>query len=167
MKIKFDKLDLGCGNKKPLGYIGVDVSYFDYPKGEFVQADINYPLPFKDGSFMVIQAISTIEHIDNSRKVGFINEMYRLLKHGGVFIAVFPPPICSNGNSNPVFFTDPTHTAWWTPGTFICFDKDWRDNDINKEVYKIGYNINTNFKIVTKDSRWIDNHSFHLELIKF
>jgi len=164
MKLKYPKLDLGCADKKPDGYIGVDISYFKYPKGEFVQADINYPLPFDDESFIEIRALQTIEHIDNNRKVEFLCEIHRLLKVGGVFTAEFPTPICKDGLPNPGFFTDPTHTAWWMSGTFYCFDKVWREQDINKQVYEQGYRINTNFKII--NSKWIDNLNYHIEMIK-
>jgi len=164
MKIKFDKLDIGCGNKKPDGYIGIDTSYFEYPEGEFIQADINCPLPFKDNSFVEIKASQTIEHIDNNKKVEFMVEIYRLLKVGGIFIAEFPPPICKDGLPNPGFFTDPTHTAWWMYGTFFCFDRGWRDKDVNKEVYENGYHINIDFKIVNRG--WINNFNYHIEMMK-
>ena len=164
MEINNYKLDLGCGSKKPDGYIGVDIGYFNYPKGEFVQADINYPLPFKDESFIEIRALQTIEHIDNNKKVEFIKEIYRLLKPDGIFKASFPTPICRDGKSNSGFFTDPTHTAWWLWGTFLCFDREWRKKDINKEIYENGYHINTNLKII--DSRWIDNLNYYIEMIK-
>ena len=164
MKLKYPKLDLGCADKKPDGYIGVDIIYFKYPKGEFVRADINYRLPFADESFNLIQAIATIEHIDNNRKVAFMNEMSRLLKAGGSFTAVFPPPICKDGIPNPNFFTDPTHNAWWMPGTFYCFDKAWREQAINRETYEKSYGINTNFKL--GKFWWMDNFELHIEMIK-
>lgn len=162
--MKFDKLDLGCGHKKPDGYIGVDIGHFNYSKGELVQADINYPLPFKDNSFIEIRAFQTLEHIDNNKKVAFMNEISRLLKVGGVFIAEFPTPICSDGLPNPGFFTDPMHSAWWMPGTFFCFDKAWREQDENREVYENGYGITTNFKMGKRV--WIDNFNLHIEMIK-
>jgi len=164
MKIKFDKLDIGCGNKKPDGYIGIDTSYFEYPEGEFIQADINCPLPFKDNSFVEIRASQIIEHINNAKKIDFINEMHRLLKMGGVFTVEFPPPICKDGLPNPQFFTDPTHTAWWMWGTFFCFDKEWREQDISRVTYENSYHININFKITIFG--WIDNFQYHIEMIK-
>lgn len=164
MKLKFDKLDVGCGHRKPDGYIGVDIGYFKYPFKEFVQADINYPLPFDDGSFMEIRAWQTLEHLDNSRKVEFLNEINRLLKTGGIFKAEFPTPICNDGSPNPGFYTDPTHTAWWMPGTFPCFDKAWRESNENRQIYEGGYHINTNFKIVNLG--WSDNNNCLIEMVK-
>ena len=158
------KLDLGCGSKKFPGYIGVDIGRFDYPEGEFVQADINYPLPFSNESFIEIKALQTIEHINNNRKIEFMAEIHRLLKSGGIFIAEFPPPIDKNGNPNAIFFTDPTHTAWWTADTFACFCKSFREQDENKAIYEIGYSIDTQFEYLKKD--WISDGEMHIELVK-
>ena len=158
------KLDLGCSDKKPSGYIGCDIRYFKYPKGQFIRCDINNKLPFEDKSFDEVRAIQVIVHIDNKNKISFMNEIYRILEYGGKFIAEFPPPVCKNGNINNSFFTDPTHYSWWMPGTFMCFCASFRFKEKLGSLYE-GYCINTNFEII--DSRWINNILFHIELKKY
>ena len=160
----FYKLDLGCSSNKPDGYIGVDIGYFNYPKGEFVQADINYPLPFEDSSFIEVRAMYVLEHIDNNKKVQFMNEVYRVLKIGGKFTASFPPPMTSKGLPNGMFYADPTHYACWIPGTFSCFSKTFRDASGSCDTYEKGYGITTRFEPIC--SEWVDDGEFHIELIK-
>jgi len=164
INLKFERLDLGCGSFKPDGYIGVDLKAFDYPEGEFFLADLKKRLPFDDCSFIEIRALQVIEHLDNSKKVDFMREIFRLLKPKGLFYAEFPPPICKNGAPNPNFFIDPTHTAWWMIGTFFCFDKGWREADINKDVYVKGYEIDTDFLIL--GSGWIDEFNCFITMTK-
>ena len=164
--MKYDKLDLGCSNKKPEGYIGVDINDFFYPKDEFVKCDINNRLPFNDNAFIEVRALQVIEHIRNDNKVNFLNEVYRILKVGGLFIAEFPPPMGADGNMSASYFTDPTHCAWWMPGTFWCFCASFRANEKEHEqAYVKGYGIKTNFEM--HNYSWINNELFHVELKRY
>ena len=160
----YDKLDLGCAGRKPDGYIGVDINDFDYPEGEFIQADINNILPFDDCSFIEVRAMYVLEHIDNNKKVQFMNEVYRVLKLGGKFIAEFPPPMTSKGLPNGMFYADPTHYACWIPGTFSCFSKTFRDASGTCDTYEKGYGITARFEVI--HTEWIGDEEFYIELIK-
>jgi hypothetical protein len=108
--------------------------------------------------------LQLIEHLDNNRKVEFIQEVHRLLKFGGIFHCEFPPLIGENGVINPYFFTDPTHKAWWMYGTFFCFDQKFRNQDVNKDIYESSYHININFGV--KKIEWISNFNLMVEMIK-
>lgn len=77
------RLNLGCGNKKIDGFIGVDIKDAD------VQADIRN-LPFADESVDEIMAIHVCEHFYLSQIVGVIKEWLRVLKPDGVMALELP-----------------------------------------------------------------------------
>ena len=72
-------LDVGCGNAKAEGAIGIDHN----PASQAdVVADLDhYPYPFPDRSFDRIIARSIIEHVESP--VRFLEELHRLLAPGG------------------------------------------------------------------------------------
>ena len=77
------RLNLGCGNKKIDGFIGVDIKDAD------IQADIRN-LPFADESVDEIMAIHVCEHIYLSQIVSVIKEWLRVLKTDGVMALELP-----------------------------------------------------------------------------
>ncbi len=93
-------LDLGCGSGYflrvvlPLGWdvVGVDesedqlrVARARFPNVEFVQSDAR-TLPFPSESFDA--AFSTFTHTDLDDFAGAMEEAWRVLKHGGLFVYV-------------------------------------------------------------------------------
>ncbi len=69
-------LDLGCGNNKCPGSIGVDISVDS--RADLV-CDLNhYPLPFQDGSFDKVVSKQVFEHLDDIEKL--MKELYRITK---------------------------------------------------------------------------------------
>ncbi len=73
-------LDVGCGDSKIKGAIGVD--WVKLPGVDKVH-DLNiFPWPFKDESFNKIYMMNIIEHLPNTIKV--MEELYRLLVPGGI-----------------------------------------------------------------------------------
>lgn len=87
-------LDIGCGNKpyekkfegKITEYIGCDIVQSDMQKVDVLCEANNIPLP--DNSFDTAFSTQTIEHVEDHQ--GLVNEAYRLLKPGGVFIVSGP-----------------------------------------------------------------------------
>jgi len=72
-------LDLGCGNKKRQGTIGVD---FNDRTAADVIHDLNvFPYPFEDASVDHVYLDNTLEHLDDVIKV--MEEVYRIVKPGG------------------------------------------------------------------------------------
>lgn len=71
-------LDVGCGNAKYPGALGIDIS----PDTEAdVVADLNqYPYPLEDGAFSQILCQDVIEHVREPLK--FIAELHRVGKPG-------------------------------------------------------------------------------------
>ncbi len=74
---------------------GFQVTAVDFNKGNFVadsinfvQADLNQPLPIADESFDVVAALEVIEHLENS--YALLREITRILKPGGYAIVSTP-----------------------------------------------------------------------------
>ena len=155
-------VDLGCGRlpRNPFrakNLIGLDV-FQDTP---FPTSDtLSYlpmgskgEIPLKDSSVDVLTAFDVLEHIprqsDTSHHNPFIeamNEIFRVLKPGGLFLAVTP---CFPSHAA---FQDPTHVNIITPATHLYFSEDaW--------ARSLGYGFKGKFESVS--TGWYDwNRSF-------
>jgi len=105
-------LDLGCGNKKREGAIGVDCN----PRTDAdVIHDLNKsPYPFEDSSFDEIYVDNVIEHLDNV--IGVMEELYRISKPDAL-IKIDVPYFRAKWA-----FIDPTHRHFFTTESFSYFD---------------------------------------------
>ena len=118
-------LDLGCGNKKRPGAIGVDFN-------ERTSADIihnlnQFPYPFDDAAFDEIYLDNTLEHLDDVMRV--MEECYRICKPNGI-VKVIVPYFRSMWAS-----IDPTHKHFFTVSSFAYFDPD--DDICTRYVYTL------------------------------
>jgi len=77
------KLNLGCGNKKIEGFIGVDIKDAD------VVADIR-KLPYEDNSVDEIMAIHVCEHFYRHEIFSVLEEWRRVLKPKGIMVLELP-----------------------------------------------------------------------------
>ncbi len=123
-------LDLGCGVKPRNPFdaqasFGLDVRD-DLAMG-IKSADLVLgPIPFEDQSFDYVTAYDFLEHIPRvvylpERRLPFIhlmNEIYRVLKPGGIFLS--STPIYPYGAA----FRDPTHINFLTDETFSLYFDD-------------------------------------------
>jgi len=107
-------LELGCGNRKRPGVIGVDIN--PNTNADIIH-DLNvFPYPFEDSSFEEIYADNTLEHLDNIIKV--MEEIYRISK-AGALIQIIVPYFRSKWA-----YIDPTHRHFFTIDTFTYFDPE-------------------------------------------
>jgi len=150
-------LDLGCGSnpRNPFGADeawGVDIR--DDLGNEIKVANLaTEGIPFENDFFDFCTAFDVIEHIPRNSwangqcRMAFIelmNEIYRVLKPGGLFL-----------HSTPAFpskraFQDPTHVNIITEDTmpdYFCHPHKW--------ARRLGYGFNGNFELV--DQRWVDD----------
>jgi ubiquinone/menaquinone biosynthesis C-methylase UbiE len=105
-------LDLGCGNSKRPGAIGVD---FNSRTAADVIHDLNrFPYPFEDSSFDEVYLDNSLEHLDSV--ISTMEEVYRVLKCGGV-VKVIVPYFRSLWA-----FGDVTHRHYFTVRSFEMFD---------------------------------------------
>ena len=122
-------LELGCGNSKTKGAIGLDSSKL--PGVDVVWDLEKTPLPFKDGEFDEVRAYHLLEHIHNFLLL--MKEINRITRKGGkVHIKV---PFYSAWGQ----FNDPTHVRFFTPFTFEYFNKGTYSHQThsNKNMFKI------------------------------
>jgi SAM-dependent methyltransferase len=105
-------LDLGCGNKRRPGTIGVDFSDRFQPD---VIHDLNvFPYPFESNSIDKIYLDNVLEHLDNPLRV--MEELFRITKDGAEVVVIVP------------YFRsrwaaiDMTHKTLFTVDSFAYFD---------------------------------------------
>ena len=84
------RLDLGCGANKRKGFTGIDIEDYShlYPKGEFIQNDLNKGIPFTDNSVDEIYSYHFLEHIDDFQSM--MKEIYRICKNRAIVVIYTP-----------------------------------------------------------------------------
>ena len=107
-------LDLGCGNKKRPGTIGVD--YNSRVDGD-ISHDLNtFPYPFDTNSVDKVYIDNCLEHLNSPLDV--MEELHRILKVGGELKVIVPY------FRSPSAFHDPTHKTFYTTLSFSYYDPD-------------------------------------------
>jgi SAM-dependent methyltransferase len=121
-------LDLGCGPapKNPFGarvVVGVDIACGH--NSDIVTADLSFDgIPLGDASVDYCTAYDFIEHVPRLARIGLIttfpfvnlmNEVYRVLKPGGLFLSSTP------AYPSKQAFQDPTHVNIITEDTFPLY----------------------------------------------
>lgn len=121
-------LNLGCGKTRIPGSIGVDaVLIEDYVD---VVHDLNVlPYPFPDEYADEIHLYHVLEHLHDPVKK--IEEMYRILKHGGI-LHIRVPHFSSMGA-----FTDMTHVRPFGYTSFDCFEPTHYQHFYTKVAFKV------------------------------
>jgi len=116
-------LDLGCGDSKREGFIGVDIA--KTPSVDIVYDLTKFPWKFaKTESVSEVFASHFVEHLDGPERIKFMDEVYRILVPGGK--ATFITPYYNSVRASQ----DPTHK--WPPvseNTYLYFNKAWRDQN--------------------------------------
>lgn len=110
------KLDIGCGENKQEGFIGMDIR--DMKGVDIVHDVTKYPWPLPDDSVLLALASHLVEHI-NPADFGFINfmnEVWRVMKPGGEWMMVLPYA------GSPGYWQDPTHVNPCNEVTWHYFD---------------------------------------------
>ena len=124
-------LDLGCGEKPRNPYhapelFGVDIRSNLGVIGAVIRGANLFcePIPFEDSYFDSVSAYDFLEHVPRAAITGNVtrfpfidvmNEVWRVLKNGGLFYASTP------AYPHPAAFQDPTHVNIITRETHIYF----------------------------------------------
>lgn len=84
---KLNYLNVGCGSKIHKDWVNVDM-VSNSP--DVIEANLIKGIPFPDNHFDVVYHSQVLEHIPKEKAKDFINECYRVLKHGGIIRIVVP-----------------------------------------------------------------------------
>lgn len=113
------KLDLGCGDRKEEGSIGIDIA--QTTSTDYVWDLTIFPWPIDDQVVDEIYCNHFFEHLTGSQRISFMEECYRIMKDGAKLSIIVPYW------SSMRAIQDPTHQ--WPPvceASFIYFNKEWR-----------------------------------------
>lgn len=130
------RLDLGCGENKQQGFVGVDL--YKVPGVDVVHDLTKYPYPFKDKSVDEIFCSHFVEHLSGPERIPFFNELYRILKDGGKARIITPY------YKSVRAVQDPTHK--WPPlaeNSYLYLNKGWRQ--ANKLEHYLGFTCNFDY----------------------
>ncbi len=148
-------LDIGCDSNPRNPFkcdklYGTDIIKQDVLDFNYAQCNVIFEkLPFKDSTFDCVSAFDFLEYtprtatINNQGVFPFIhvmNEIYRVLKPGGVFYAITP------GHPQVETFVDPTHVNFITKKTHTYFTSP----KYKEEMYR----FNGKFEVLKK-VKWV------------
>jgi len=146
-KTKEIKLDLGCGNNKKEGFIGVDVADLG---GVDVVADFNKKLPFPDNCADEIYSRDCLEHVE--KIIGLLKEIIRISKPNTKI--TFIVPYYTRFSSMTNLF----HYHHFNSKTFDSFFEDYPWNYYSDIRFKL-ISRRINFFWFFKPIEWIVNIS--------
>ena len=105
------KINLGCGIKKKVGFINIDIN----PKYDPDLLCDGLCLPYDDSSVDCVRAFDFLEHVANDKRMDIIEEIHRVLKPGGKFEHHTPS---TDGRGA---FQDPTHLSFWNINSWLYY----------------------------------------------
>lgn len=155
------RLDIGCGKNPAPGFVGVDVldfgqEYkcdlsktpwdFEGPKRDCFKSHRMRPIGgnklviatwlLADNSVDEVRSSHFVEHLTGQERIGFFNELYRVMKPGAIATIIVPhwAHECAYG--------DPTHQ--WPPMSpwfrlYLC--KTWREQNGPHVPYTCDFNL--------------------------
>ncbi len=122
-----EAVDLGGGYNPLKGWTSCDQHDAD------VIADLNQSWPWKDDSVAVFRAQDLIEHLPD--QIHTMNEAWRCLKHGGLFLVEVPSTDGRGAHQ------DPTHVSFWNSNSFWYYCKSYIQKFISHTKVKAKFQI--------------------------
>jgi hypothetical protein len=147
------KLNLGSGSVRMDGFTNVDIS----PDcGAEIVHDLSvFPWPFEDDSVEEVHCSHFLEHLTGAQRIGFMDELWRVLKPAGTANIITPYWASSRA------IQDPTHQ--WPPiaeSSYLYFNKQWREDNglshypIRSDFdFTYGYNIDQPWSARSTEAR--------------
>lgn len=106
------KINLGSGYRPRENCTNIDIRPECEPD---MIIDICNGLPFGDGTIDVVYAYDFLEHIPRRKTVFVVEEIWRVLRHRGLF-EHFTPSTDGRGA-----FQDPTHLSYWNFNSWFYY----------------------------------------------
>jgi len=132
------KLNLGCGQEKKEGFIGIDIK--DY--GQEIVRDLTRGIPFDSDSVDEIYSCHCLEHIER-KDVPFIwEEIYRVLKPGAIAYIRVP-----HSSEREAFMMN--HWSYWNEAVVEVLCNKWGSPD---------HFTKTNFEILENKKEGTELH---------
>ncbi len=119
------RLNIGCGNNKEKGFIGIDIVKLD---GVDVLAGMDC-LPIKDSAIDEIVMHHVLEHSNDVAMT--MKELYRVCRDGGILRISVPY------YNSPDSFRDPTHKSFFTERTMEYFTDNCAFNYYTKIRFEV------------------------------
>jgi len=133
-------LDIGCGNNKTNGAIGMDKVRL--PSVDIVHDLETFPWPIDDNSFDKVLAFHSLEHVSDVLSV--LKEISRVTKPKGI-LHIRVPHFSSDN-----FYSDLTHKTFFSIRSFNNFIK-------NNSLTSYNYYNDSYFKIIKKEIHFLKN----------
>jgi len=118
------RIYLGAGKDRKEGFTNVDIYPFE---GIDIVADVTKGVPLPTDCAELVYSQDFLEHIAPEHKIKVMNEIYRLLKPGGLMEHWIP----NAGSRND--FGSPSHLSHWNLQQFEHFDIDSYRYDVDHE----------------------------------
>jgi len=119
------KIDLGCGESKRKGYLGVDRLSI---QGVDVHADLNEKLPFKNDIVDMLYSAHAIEYVNELDNI--FSEIYRICKNGAIVEIILP-----HFSSYTAYHCNVRHIFRWYEGLGdYCISNH---NHLGKKYFKL------------------------------
>lgn len=109
-------LDMGCGNRKHAGAVGVD--NVPLPSVDVIHDLSRFPYPFRDACADEVIFSHVLEHFTVEQIGAILRETYRILTPQGVVTISVPHAL------SVAFHSDPTHKTRFTFETLFYFTRD-------------------------------------------
>ena len=141
------KLNLGCSDDHKPGYINVDMG-----EPADVICDLSKPWDdvFPENYADEVFAHDVAEHLPS--KTFFMNQVWRVLKPGGLLDLAVPCVMLADGRVNSGAFADPTHRTFWTLDDKYYYCTEW--NNSSGERGRLGPNPSYGIKALFDIQSW-------------
>jgi predicted SAM-dependent methyltransferase len=156
------RLNLGCGNQKIDGFVGVDLC----PEAE-LHHDLRKPLPFEDNSIEEILAIHVVESFYRWEFPSILTDWYRVLKVGGKITIEFTS---LTDTINLYLGDDKQHGHWGLFGNqeepidpIVLHHYVYEKDELKELMEKTGF---YDIKFSNEDINHVNNRDWRLVAIK-